>query len=168
MSALHRGLRKAAEGASLIKRATTLPASLIAVIPLVLAGCNLLGGVGAQRSVIDVTLPNGRVLDITILDDSRTLADARFANDNDFIGVQVTGGEGEPVLARTDDDRIVRVLWAGTPCDRSAQLSVSGGRGEFRLRLGARDPCDAVSVPRGVVLTFREPVPRDAAAIADS
>jgi hypothetical protein len=105
---------------------------------------------------------------VTILDESHTLADAGLAADTDFSGVPLPGGVGVPIVARTDDDRIVRILWTDSGCENSDEVTATADRREFRLKGAATGDCGSPDVPRGVVLTFREAVPPEASARPDS
>jgi hypothetical protein len=124
VSPLHGAVHAPTQGPHRIRLLTRALAGLV-LLALLASGCTLFEGIGAQGTEIDLSLPNGQTLMVTIVDESRTLADARFAQDTDFVGVEVPGDEAQRTLAPTHDPRIVRLLWLGSACDRSAEVAVS-------------------------------------------
>jgi hypothetical protein len=64
-------------------------------------------------------------------------------------------------------DRTLLLAWIGTVCDLEATLSVA--RDRLEVSPAPREACDLVGVPRGVVLTYAEPVdPTSVSVVLDA
>lgn len=116
--------------------------------------------------VVTVSLDPTHSLELTIIDESGLLLEARSA----AFGEQAPP---DPMMSlkgifafnpSTVPANEVRLVWVGTICDRSAELRIAPNVTALSITEGPRGSCDAMGVGRGVVLTFDHAI--DASLIA--
>ena len=107
-------------------------------------------------SFIDtVTIPMAdRTMEVTLAGDPTVLTSWRGATEDELRPVDF--GASDIGTARLSDHDLV-LAWVGTICDDAATLEV--GATSLRVVPEPRQPCDAMAVTRGVVLTYADEVP---------
>jgi hypothetical protein len=104
------------------------------------------GGRGTQASATGNTITNHGA------DGSDTLVEAVSGRPGDGATV-----EPHRLAVTNDDDRTLRLTWAGGPCDAADTLSIDATRRQFLL-VEPECPGDSVIHDRVLILRFSEPI----------
>jgi hypothetical protein len=109
---------------------------------------------------IPLSLGAGHTLTLTVTDRSAQLLEVRSAKPEELAAPDPESANAD-IFAYTPadggSDQLV-VVWTGVICDRAADLVIEPGVDKVAVQAHRADPCDAMAVPSGVVLTFDRPI----------
>jgi hypothetical protein len=107
-------------------------------------------------------LDAGRVVVLGVDDRSGLLVSVRSAMlDEVFPGSMQPSPDRAAVANPPGRTNELRVRWLGSACDSRWSLQVSPAARNLAIGHPPREPCDAATVPRDVLLVFSEPVPAE-------
>lgn len=111
----------------------------------------------AAVRVIEVQSEVGKTMPVAVLDESGHLRDARSATLQELQEHQATLRQAPIASSNLEDDEVL-VVWSGSACDTKGRITIGPGAATIVFEPEPRPGCDAISVPRGVVLSFGGPI----------
>ena len=113
----------------------------------------------AAVTSIPLSLGAGHMLTLTVTDRSGQLLAVRSAKPEELAAPDLASANADIFVyapSRGSDQLVV--VWVGVICDRAADLVIEPRVDRIAVQAHPAEPCDAMAVPRGVVLTFDRPI----------